>query len=318
MKRDTMARALNEISDRHLLEAAEAVSAGTAGKDGKQTVNTKKLLRTLLIAAVLTTFFTITAYAVYQRAIHPKVPETPEDLTFNVVTDKEKDDPHLATFRFDDLAMIIHFDTDPDGHEFVFRDGWLPEIAANSDRLQRHSYYEELEYYANYELYPDWEKKTVGQWLAESGLSEEEAGTWFTRVNVENPGPKPLLDINIHYASELYVRDVILGFPSGSEAHLIKEGDLGPYQLLEVEVDTSAFYNERDPEEDHSDISLQNHLFLFEPEQQYMIHIGGSACAYPFEDLEKIGENLEVRMTGIETRTHEMDTTFLFSDLGRG
>jgi len=268
---------------------------------------------------VLTTLFTITAYAVYQRSIHLKVPKTPEELTFQVVSDLEDENARLVSITFQDLAMVIHFDTEPDAHDVVIRDSWLPEEAANSDRLGRISYYDDLDFFKDHIRYVGWEQRPLEELLAEAGFSAEEAKNWYSRIYVENPGPKPLLNIEAFDGAALYARDVILGWPPKAAGSVVREDQLGPYQLLEVQIDCSAYYKERfDSDEDHSDLILQNHLFLFEPEQLFVLHIAGSACAYPFETLEQIGENLQVRITAMETHQHEAQTSYLFCDLGRG
>lgn len=322
MNRDVLSDALNELSDRHLLEAALYAPGDSPGKDGTSHMKPKNALRTLLIAAVLTMLLSITAYAVYQSAIHARVPEKGEELNYQTLgSDFDETGGTLHTVTFDDLAMVIHFDAVPDSYDMLMKFHWLPEPAASDSHLRLNNYYDVMDFFQNHTRYVGWEQKPLAELLAEAELTEEEAKEWLCGLSCDPPSPEPLLNIGLTTSADLYENDVILGWSGNCEAKLIREGTLGVYELLEVQVDSPAFYESRKenfPEGLPADMLLQNHLFLFEPEQRYLIHIGGSDCAYSFETLEKIAENIEVRQTAFPRHYVETQQTFILMDLGRG
>ena len=63
---------------------------------------------------------------------------------------------------------------------------------------------------------------------------------------------------------------------------------------------------------------LKNYLFLYEPEEQYLIFAGGSDSDFSFETLEKIAENMEIKVTSFPARPMREERSYLFLDLGRG
>ena len=120
-------------------------------------------------------------------------------------------------------------------------------------------------------------------------------------------------------AAGLYQRDLLLGM-YGGEARVVAEGTRGKYQMLEVQVDYTEHYRklaeERGFDPPESDL-LSDFLLLFEPEEQYLIHLGGSHSDYPFETLEKIADHLELKVTDFPTRPTTRQS-YLILDLGRG
>ncbi len=323
MKRDDLSDALNEISDRHLLEAALYASADRPGKDGEMPIKkVRNLSRTLLIAAALTLLFSITAFAVYQSAIHARVPDEGEKLTYQYLDcDFDEKGGVLHSVTFDDLAMVLHFDAVPDSRDVLMKAGWLPEPAASDSHLRFDNYYDEMEFFQDHTRYVGWEEKPLAELLEEAGLSEEEAKEWSSSINCDPPSPEPLLNIGILTSADLYGSDVVLGWGGGGIASLVKEGTLKDYELLEVQLDFTAFFESRAdnyPDGLPADMLIENHLFLFEPNERYLIHIGGSGCAYDFDTLEKIAENLEVKITSFPRHFVETKQNYIFMDLGRG
>ena len=308
MKEEFINRALDEINDARLLEAALYAPAVKKARVPKRAV------KVLLIAALLTSLFSVTAFAVWQSAFRTRSPEPGEKVTFHIWNaDQSEYLPREAN-----VAMLITVEGAETGRWVLLRDHWLPEPTASSDRLKRTSFYEVMSFYSDHTLYVGWRQRPLEELLAEAGLSAEEAEIWYSRIYCERPSPEPLLNIEVFNATMLYDRPLIFGNVEGATAQIIREGTLGPYELLELQVDMSAFYREKLGVEPKADLQLQNHVLLYEPTEKYLIHIGGSDCAYDFETLEKIGENLEVLVTDFETQRPEMASDYLYSDLGRG
>ena len=63
---------------------------------------------------------------------------------------------------------------------------------------------------------------------------------------------------------------------------------------------------------------LSDFLLLFEPEAQYLIHLGGSHSDYSFEILEKIADNMELKVTDFPTKPLNERQSYIILDLGRG
>lgn len=309
MKEEIMIQALEEIRDEHLLEAALYVPVRTAAH------RPKRLIRVLLIAAVLTTLFSVTAFAVWQGVFRARVPEPDEEITFHVL-DSHFNDTHgqLIPWKFRHVGMLVTVDGAEEGRWVLLRDRWLPESAASSDRLERNSFYDTMDFFSDHTLYVGWHQRPLEELLEEAHLSAGEAKNWYTGIRCEMPYPGPLFDLTVYDATTLYARPLLFGAAEWATAQIVREGTLGSYQLLEVQVTYSA--SERAGKTIPAD--LQNHVLLYEPTEKYLIRISGSDSAYDFEALEKIGENLEVLVTDFETELPEMSSDYLYCDLGRG
>jgi len=309
MKEEIMLHALEEIRDEHLLEAALYVSVPKAPR------RTKRLVRVLLIAAVLTTLFSVTAFAVWQGVFRARVPEPDEEITFHVLN-SDFNDTHgqLIPRKFQHVGMLVTVDGAEEGHWVLLRDRWLPESVATSERLVRSSFYDTMDFFSDHSMYVGWRQRPLEQLLEEAQLSAGEAKNWYTGIRCEMPHLGPLFDLTVYDATTLYARPLLFGAAEWATAQIVREGTLGSYQLLEVQVRYSAI--ERAGKTIPADV--QNHVLLYEPTEKYLIRISGSDSAYDFETLEKIGENLEVLVTDFETQLPEMASDYLYCDLGRG
>lgn len=309
MKEEIMLHALAEISDGHLLEAALHVPAPKAVR------RPKRFVRVLLMAAALTTLFSVTAFAVWQGAFRARVPEPDEEITFHVL-DSDFNDTHgqLIPRKFRHVGMLVTVDGEEEGRWVLLRDRWLPEPAASSERLKRYSFYDTMDFFSDHSLYVGWRQRPLEQLLEEAHLSAGEAKSWYTGIRCEMPHPGPLFDLTVYDATTLYARPLLFGAAEWATAQIVREGTLGSYQLLEVQVSYRAI--ERAGKTIPADV--QNHVLLYEPTEKYLIRVSGSDSAYGFETLEKIGENLEVQITDFVTELPEMSSDYLYCDLGRG
>lgn len=61
--------------------------------------------------------------------------------------------------------------------------------------------------------------------------------------------------------------------------------------------------------------TIVNYLILFQPEDNYLIYIGGTDS---METLEKIADNLEIRLGGEITELYDAGSDIAWFDLGRG
>ncbi len=311
MKEEIMLHALEEISDERLLEAAFYVPIAKAHRP-------KRLVRVLLIAAVLTTLFSVTAFAVWQGAMKVRISAPEEKASFHLLKSDFTDDYGEYAVLDRHVALTVTVEGAERAHWVQFRVSWLPEPAASSDRLERHSFFDVLNFASDHSLYVGWRQRPLEQLLREANMSEDEAKSWYNRINCDARAPASLLDISVYDAALLHNGPLIFGVAEGATAEVLREAALGDYELLELQVDYSAFYREQLKQDAPAELKLQNHVLLYEPTEKYLIRISGSDSAYSFESLEKIGENLEVLVTDFETQLPEMASDYLYCDLGRG
>ena len=311
MKSETFMDALTDIDERYVLEAAEAL-------DTPRRVRPRRRLgKSLLIAAVLVLLLTPAAFAVYGRYLSARVPASAVHVTFF------DDEAQLREADFPDVAMVVNADVSKSvGCLAGLRFGWLPEGAVDPAEKylgESHSLLGYLDFLAWHLSYESGETITTEQLLEEAGLSAEEADAWYTGYHWETDD-KALLQISIYDASSLYQRDLLLG-TYGGVGTVVAEGQLGPYETQEIQIDYREFYKQVYERNGHMAPEVEwfkNYLFLFEPNEEYLILIGGSNAAFPFETLERIADNLEVRLTDYEQDGSDVHASFLLLDLGRG
>lgn len=311
MKSETFMDALTDIDERYVLEAAEAL-------DTPRRVRPRRRLgKSLLIAAVLVLLLTPAAFAVYGRYLNARVPASAVHVTFI------DDEAQLREADFPNVAMVVNADVSKSvGHLAGMRFGWLPEGAVDPAEKyldESHSLLGYLDFLAGHLSYQSGETVTTEQLLDEAGLSADEADAFYTSYHWET-ADGALLQIGIYDASSLYQRDLLLG-TYGGVGTVVAEGQCGPYEMQEIQIDYREFYKQVYERNGHMVPEVEwfkNYLFLFEPNEEYLILIGGSDAAFPFETLERIADNLEVRLTDYEQDGSGVHASFLLLDLGRG
>lgn len=308
MKSERFMDALTGIDERYLSETLQRLETP------KPVRPRRRLTQSLLLAAVLILLLAPAAWAAYSRYMSARVPEG----ALHVYTYDDFNREH--DFELPDVAMVINVDTEPEATDIVMRFGWLPEDAPmpgeSGDEID--SFFNMLDFFKDHELWPGWESRSLDEMLELAGMTAEEARTWYCGYSWENEN-RALLHVCVMDAAGLYQRDLLLGM-YGGEARVVAEGTRGKYQMLEVQVDYTEHYRklaeERGFDPPESDL-LSDFLLLFEPEEQYLIHLGGSHSDYPFETLEKIADHLELKVTDFPTRPTTRQS-YLILDLGRG
>ena len=310
MKSERFMDALTEIEESYIQEAGERM-------DSPPKVRPRlRLARSLLLAAVLILLLVPTAWAAYNHYMSTRVPES----GLHVYTFDEASGKH--EFELPDVAMVINVDTRPEASDIVMRFGWLPEGAPDPSEPrygEDSSYYGFLDFFKDHELYPGWEQRSIEEMLSLAGMTEEEAKSWYGGYSWENEN-KALLHASVLDAATLYQEDLLLGM-YGGEATVVQEGTRGSYELLEVQIDYTEMY--RDIEKKNAHLApevewIKNYLFLYEPQEQYLIFVGGSDLDFPFETLEKIADNMEIRVTDFPSHPAHDRQSYIILDLGRG
>ena len=310
MKTEDLMQALNSVDDTYLQETLSKLETPRVVRPRR------KLGRSLLLVAVLILLMAPAAWAAYNQYLHPRVPVG--GVHFRILDDKNE--VHEGVMA--NVAMVINVDARPEATDVVMRFGWLPEGAPSPDvayygTLSR--YYDLLDFFQDHERYPGWVNRPLEELLAEAGMSAEEAKTWYTGYSWEKDNGA-LLSVTVMDAAALYEEDLLLG-SYGGEASIVRQEAHGKYEMLEIQLDYTELYRkvaEKNGYEASQQDILKNYLFLYEPEEQYLIFAGGSDSDFSFETLEKIAENMEIKVTSFPARPMREERSYLFLDLGRG
>lgn len=309
MKSERFMDALTNIDDAYLQETLDRLEAPHKVKPHR------KLARSLLLAAVLILLLAPAAWAAYSRYMSARIPEGGLHVYTHDDFNREHD------FELPDLAMVVNVDTEPEAKQIVMRFGWLPEGAPvpGESGYGGNSFFDMLDFFKDHELWPGWEPRSLDEMLELSGMSAGEAKAWYTGYSWENEN-HALLHAGVIDAAGLYQEDLLLGM-YGGEARVVAEGSRGRYEMLEIQVDYTEFYRqlaeERGFDPPESEL-IKDYLLLFEPEEQYLIFVGGSAPDFPFETLEKIADNMELKVTDFPTKPLNERQSYIILDLGRG
>lgn len=121
---------------------------------------------------------------------------------------------------------------------------------------------------------------------------------------VTNDGEGPIKPYEINAYTHLDLQGVRYCF-DGKET-LVRQDLWNGYERTEVVIDYS--------ETPHS-FKTVNYLLLFQPEDNYLIYIAGTDS---METMEKIADNLEIRLGATFTETREGGEDVAWFDLGRG
>ncbi|MBR4549189.1 MAG: hypothetical protein IKO83_04640 [Oscillospiraceae bacterium] len=310
MKSEDFMDALTEVDERYLCETLARMETPVHVRPRR------RLVRSLLLAAVLILLLAPAAWAAYTHYMSARVPEGA--LHFTSIDDENK----LLEGSLPNVAMVVNVDTRPESTDVLLRFGWLPEGAPAPSELycgDDPSYYGMLDFFHDHDRWPGWERRSLDELLEEAGMTADEAKSWYGGYNWET-ADRALLHIQVFSAAELYKRDLLLG-TYGGKSRIVFEGERGKYEMLEIQIDYREMYQRLFEKNGYMAPEVEwfkNYLFLLEPEEQYLIFIGGSDTAFPFKTLERIADNLEVRITGFPAHAGWEEHSFLLLDLGRG
>jgi len=209
-------------------------------------------------------------------------------------------------------ALALQFDTEEWGtaHGFRLKPGasvdpvWEP-AGSGFDRF--------LCTFAASDIPQPWHEDSIRateeQVFADAGVSAEEAAAWYKNLEFfYGDGPDRLqMLISIYDGPWLHDLDLICGWPKG-EAAIVHDGTLGEYQLLSALIDVDwGEYHE-----------LTNEVFLFHPQEQYLLALAARADSATIEELEALAENIEVLSTSLRYREGERGTNWSLFALANG
>lgn len=278
MKREDLMDAMNDARDDYIEDMMQTM------REPAKTRRVRPVLRTVLLAAALSLLLGATAYAAFRGTMGHRAP-SPTDAPGYYLTDAGESGDETLEFNWGNAAMLLHFEAADEGVRHLFRLGALPEgvTAAGHNAVP-------LRIVEEPDRDPQFPPKTEvdEEKLKEMGLTLEEAEKWKLRAEECWRDGEFAMRIDLMDVDILTNHDLVLGW-LGGEASVVKEDAFGPYQRLEVEVSAC----EKDPQPLRC-------LFLFEPEEQYLIAMIADPAFFSMEELESIGAGIEVRPTAIK------------------
>ena len=281
MKSEQLLEAINDARDEYVEEMMGVMLSPAKSR------RVRPVLRTVLLAAALSLLLGATAYAAFRGTMAHREPSPTDEpgyfIHWSDVSGDSSDDTQYLNWG--DAAMILRLDAAEEGFRHLYRLGELPEgVRAAGQSAVPHRIVEEPD--RDPQLPPKTEVDT--EKLAEMGLTEEEAEKWMLyKTECSRDGEFSLV-IDLADVDALTNHDLILGW-LGGEASVVKEDSFGTCQRLEVEVTAC----QKDPQ-------ALRCLFLFEPEEQYLLALVADPARFSMEELEAIAAGIEVRATGLK------------------
>ena len=121
---------------------------------------------------------------------------------------------------------------------------------------------------------------------------------------LSDDGEGPILPYNINTYNRTDIQGIRYCF-DGRET-LTKQDEWKGFERTEIEVDYTGTPHGYD---------AANYLILFQPEDNYLVYIGGTDS---METLEKIADNMEFQVGKVITELYDAGSDIAWFDLGRG
>ena len=291
----------------------------------------RRIWRTALIAAVIASFLSVTAYAAVVFSMHYRYRQEGETPRYRI-TLVEPDGSVIKTFTAQPMATLtVRFDTMPESTFYAFRADWLP-----SDPSYVNTLYNMAWDMARNRLHmpglpaTEEEKQAVdretAEVLTEMGVTEAEAKTWYTGYDSnttytpdtpEGPTPPKNVPLDIPYqidlsnSSDLYKLDCLVG-GDGGQVELLREETEGDWQTLWLRVSQG---DEHHTEDYVNPLCPYGIVLRFNTAEGYLIRVAGTLDC---ETLHKIAENIQVLRTELETVADREEQGYSFMDLSQG
>ena len=302
-----MLDAMDGIREEQLLLAKDFLGIPDYAEQKRR--SPRRVLATVLIAAILTLLLAACGYAVYRATMaHRELqPDDENSYFFNGEAGTPNDGIHLE-LNFGESALALSFDTEEIGTAHGFR--WKNAEPTKLRWAQGESLFEFFQIFSDdptFFVYPSCTKEEA---LRQSGLTEEEARALSRSgsCNLDENVEFCYLRIHLVDGPQLYKTDQILGWPKGT-AEIVREDTWGEYQRLEVIIT-------REMGEDGHEVD--KHLFLFHPVEQYLLTFSAPDGAVSFEEMEALAEKLEVVKTGFSYSLEKSEMNWSVADYGAG
>ena len=240
-----------------------------------------KTVRVLLLAAVLASLFSITAFAAYLSRMNVQLNQGERQI-----------------YRWDDHdtasnpLLVLHFDVPEEGNLYYFQPGWLPlppDGTGNLDSSGIYSAWSNLKGRASRTAFEEGldEDAVLERLAADAGLSQEELEQWYWLCeNVPGGSGDIPYQIRIYSPADLYGLSFLVGQTGGAVEIPSEETD-EQWTCLTATADYSSLSN--------MGMDRVNYVFRFQQEEGYLLSVTGTEDP---ETLNKIADGLKVLKTG--------------------
>ena len=233
----------------------------------------RKIGSALLIAAVLISLFTITAYALglFRVETRELLPENAEDQKWSFTDSEGKE---LRWGDHCEHGFCFYFTGDETPRKVEFHPGWLPQ-----EPTFWYPWPEQYKYRP-----PVWDPENAG-WL-EYLLDERQRETdFFPEPGIHDVGIPYLVTINYAFQNHYLV------FNGACE--IVKHETWEQFEVYELTCEKEIHLNPGVTDREDV-ISRETYVLLFSLDEGFMINIGGTS---DLETLEHIARELEIRTT---------------------
>ncbi len=307
MKPDTLLLAFGGLDD----ATAEETMRFLSPTGGAMRRRHRNLARSLLLAAALTLLLAACGYMAYRATMSHRELSPSDEMRYYLKREVGDD----LTLNMGTCALALEFDTEETGTAHAFRmgadsgldPGWELGAFCPSFRQFLDSFTPETNAHMadipGLEPMPDDQIRTLEQSLREAGLTEEEAENWLTTAawfGSEEGSDRLKLRIDLYNGPWLHGIDLICGWPEG-EAEIVKDDTWNGYQRLETAVKATWKGGETE---------TVNYLFLFQPEQQYLLVLMAHPEELDFAQLEQAAAAVEVLDTEFSYRRPAQKTNW--------
>ncbi len=290
---------LTALDDRIVLNAAGAMEAKN------KTASTRKFLRVLLIAAVLSILLAACGYIALYSKMTYREPQLSD--TKNYYINQRNTNGYYVEVNHGGCALALHFDTEEAGKANAF--GIDEEKLDGFACVSANTLWEFFNVFDNEDFirYP---VCMAVEALHKAGLTKDEAEALYTRASFVRSGAEGEGEIHVVLYDPPYLaqNDLILGWPEGTAA-VVNEDTLGEYQRLELIINK---------EWDNGRREIFKHLFLFNSESQYLVQLSAHDEDFSFEELELVAESLKLVESDLKYDLRNGRINYSIADYGAG
>lgn len=252
--------AMNGVHEKQVIMAGEML--GYIEKKGTVHLH-RKLWSTILIAAILISLLGITAYAlgVFQMWVEEMKPDA-DKAGHWVLQDSAGNDISYWLYDKFHTGISLNFDSETAPHRVEFHPNWLPEEPKDT-------------YFT----------PTSDGWYDYLMDDRGDETEWYPAEGVYDAGIPYLITTYYAYKDHVLVLE--------GDCQIVKRENWDSLEVLEVTC-AKDIYEWRDTPQERHLTSYENYVFMFSPDEGYLINIGGTA---DMETLEHIARDLDVRVT---------------------
>lgn len=274
----------------------------------------KKLVRTLLLAAAIACFMSITAFAALYNMRFNKGPEEP--TLYRIWDDTDDAGNTVQQWTTNKPAMVFNFSTTAESAVYYLQANWLPSEPEHAFNMYT-DFWSDAVSQLIHEGIP-YEQQTeemrlalINEMLREHGLTEEEAKSWYYRYDAETM-EDVAYQVLISSPASLYNMEFTLG-TTGSTATVVKEELHGDVRELRIAVDsTETAWAQIAPDEP---LIHCNYIFLYNEAEGWLVRVQGTL---DMDTLEKIADSIEVYKSDMTMEYKDNGQRMGILDVGRG